>query len=450
MLEKIENSSGLMIALAGIIALSLVVSYFVFWQLLPLYVAIAYGCYIKTNKFSKYILVGLSISSLLIYIHYYILFMEPALWDYTCFYLYGYVAKSGLNFYSPESYHDILNHLSLPIKLNDGFIREVIDVGCVYPPPSIFLFYPLGYFSFMESFYLWKGIQFLFFLIAIIVIAKTFFKSVNTTNLMISVVFMSLAISSFLTVIYSSKIYILISLLVLAYSNSDNNKGGIFLSFAIFIKPFAAALFLWFVINKNFKSVASFLICSLALSFITFLVFGFEPFYEYFFNNPTLRLPESLFRESGNESTFAMFNRLFPANLYYAKMGYWIFNTICAIAFIILYATMKNKNMKRDISWVLIVVFTLFFYPAGGINYNLVNLISFLILLKHIQVNFSKVILLGLYYLAMWRMFYTNLFLISVVVFIIFDLENKIYTLFENKYRLRLRGLFAGTENTTV
>src|ERR1700689_3481662 len=67
----------------------------------------------------------------------------PPLWDLQVFWSYGRVAVSGGDFYQPAAYHQLFDATRYP----PDFVHEVFDVGSFYPPPSIWLFVPLGFFD---------------------------------------------------------------------------------------------------------------------------------------------------------------------------------------------------------------------------------------------------------------------------------------------------------------
>jgi hypothetical protein len=64
---------------------------------------------------------------------------HPPEWDFLGFWIGGRLAVQGLNFYEPENYEQVAQHLSL----SDEFAQEITEVGFWYPPPSMLLFVPL-------------------------------------------------------------------------------------------------------------------------------------------------------------------------------------------------------------------------------------------------------------------------------------------------------------------
>src|SRR3972149_3694087 len=129
-------------------------------------------------------------------------FKNPHDWDFLCFYLYGKVAASGLNFYIPSYYHDILNSLTLPFTLSSDFINGALVFQ--YFPPNIF-------------FFLLPGTQ---------------------------------------TAIYFEHYtFILMFPLLLAWKDRDLPRSGIWLSIGIFTKPLLIILLIYPLIRRQWKTI---------------------------------------------------------------------------------------------------------------------------------------------------------------------------------------------------
>ncbi|MEW6402214.1 MAG: hypothetical protein AB1649_10470 [Chloroflexota bacterium] len=79
----------------------------------------------------------------------------PPVWDFHCFWVYGRVASQGLNFYLPENLHAVGESLNT----DETFIREVLDVGPMYPPMTMFLFSPFGALEFRSAAIAWYLLQ---------------------------------------------------------------------------------------------------------------------------------------------------------------------------------------------------------------------------------------------------------------------------------------------------
>lgn len=396
-------------------------------NLIPLFVLIAYVSYHLSDRkdnignFSYTSLWFIFAASAIAFLAYSYKNYGPRDWDYTCFFLYGNVATKGMDFYNPADYHSILNNLDIPIELNSTFIREVIDVGCPYPPPTLFLFSILGFFSYEKGLIIWTIINYLFLLGSIFLIENIFFNKKGLKGFMVSTILV-LSFEATLTTVYFTQIlFILLFFLLLFYKNRDKPLGGIFLSIAIFLKPFAAILFLYLLIKKQKMGILFFLLGCLIICLMTATIFGINPFIQYLFNNPALREPDWLFTENINQSLLAELYRNIPEHQLIAKYTYFLLTGMLTLVVGgVIYKNASDKKMN-EILVVILLTFVLIIYPSGMSHYLVVHLLSLLILLKHIKRIDTSAILIFLFYVASYAgLFYVNIFLLLICLTIVY------------------------------
>src|SRR5689334_5229930 len=94
----------------------------------------------------------------------------PPLWDFTISWLNGTVAAHGLNFYEPASYERLADALPATADLS----RFVVSVGFHFPPPTIFLFLPLGFFDVHTAYVLWYGAMLAVVALDVVLLARLF------------------------------------------------------------------------------------------------------------------------------------------------------------------------------------------------------------------------------------------------------------------------------------
>lgn len=393
----------------------------------PAFILIAYISFHKfksegrVGNLSRVSIISLFIASLVAFIGYNYQYYGPRDWDFTCFFIYGNVAARGMNFYNPSDYYALMKTLSIPIELDSSFMSEVIDVGCPYPPPSLLLISILGFFDYDNALLVWTILNDLFLLGSIILVMNIFFKRKGFEGIMISTILV-LAFDSVLTTVYFSQIlFILLFFLLLFFKYRDKPLGGLFLAIAIFIKPFAAILFLYLIVKQQKTSILIFFISCLSICLITALVFGINPFLEYFLDNPTHREPEWFFTENTNKSLLAALYRKFPENKLLANIIYYISSVISLLTFGSIIYQNKNNQELYGIFFVIILSVTLIIYPSGQLYYLVVHIISILILLTFIRKMEISAILIYLFYLVSYEgLFYVNIFLLIISVIIIY------------------------------
>ncbi|MCZ2457999.1 MAG: DUF2029 domain-containing protein [Chitinophagales bacterium] len=235
---------------------------------------------------------------------------HPEIWDFTCFYLYGKVAVSGYNYYLPESLHAVFNSLHLPFSDYQGFVNEVVDVGFLYPPPTILYFAPLGLMPYGTALTVWTLFNVGVVLGCIYLLYDQVFKSDRIKGVMLAAIFLLLLSSSRSTVFYSQTNFILLLYLLLMHKYSEKRIAGVFLALAIFTKPYMAIFILYFIARKKWPALLYFIIASAILSGITAILFGIDPFISYITDNPAHRIIPLAFYETINQSLHAVLLRM--------------------------------------------------------------------------------------------------------------------------------------------
>lgn len=425
------------ISLVLFFALILVYGYYSIFNssFLSVLILIAYISYHKYNTIEVYrgiiqtSLKAVFVSSLIAFTAFSYNAYGPRDWDFTCFYLYGNVAAKGMNFYSPDDYYSILKSISIPIELNAGFYREVIDVGCPYPPPTLLLFSILGFFEYNVALIIWTILNSAFLLGSIVLVKNIFFTKKGIEGVMISVTLILTFHSTLTTVFYSQILFILLFFLLLFYKNKSNSISGIFLAIAIFLKPFSAILLLYLIITRQKKAVVIFIISCFTICLVTVLMFGFQPFVEYILNNPNKRAPDSLFTEFNNQSLLAELFRNLPDNKFAAKIIYYSISTFIVFLFGSIIYKFRKKSAFFDIYFVILLAVSLLLYPSGQYNYPLVHLVSALILLNYLKRLDTAALFIFLFYLVSYAgLLHLNIFLLLVSTVIIY--KNRLVLLY--------------------
>ena len=101
-----------------------------------------------------------------------ITYLEIPKWDFISFYLFSKVGLSKLNFYDPYIFMRFFKNLNLQPKVDNGFVPEIVNVGFWYPPPSMFIFLPLGIFNLKTSYIIWQSLIILFLITDILLLIR--------------------------------------------------------------------------------------------------------------------------------------------------------------------------------------------------------------------------------------------------------------------------------------
>src|ERR1044072_6424587 len=101
---------------------------------------------------------------------------NPKVFDFTAFFLWGKTAAQGYDFYLPQNLQLVFNSLQLPPADYKWFSEEIVNVGFLYPPPSILYFVPLGFLSHKAALLCWSVLNVLFAFGCIYLIYDLFFR----------------------------------------------------------------------------------------------------------------------------------------------------------------------------------------------------------------------------------------------------------------------------------
>jgi hypothetical protein len=395
----------------------------IFLSVLILIAYVSYHKYNSTDEHGKVIQASLKAvfaASILAFTAFTYKSYGPRDWDFTCFFLYGNVAANGMDFYNPADYYSILKTIHIPIELNAGFYREVIDVGCPYPPPTLLLFSILSFFTYDNALIIWTILNIVFLIGSIALVRNIFFSSRGIESVMISVALVLTFHSTLTTIFYSQILFILLFFLLLFYKYRSKPWSGGFLAIAIFLKPFTAILLLYLILARQKKAVLFFIISCLAICLVTGLMFGFQPFIEYIINNPNNRAPELLFTEFNNQSLLAELFRNLPGNKFAAKVLYYLISVFVVFFFGSILYQKRNNTDLYGVYFVVLLAIALLLYPSGQYNYPLVHLVSMLILLNYLKRLDNAALFIFLFYLVSYAgLFYLNLFLLLACVLLI-------------------------------
>jgi hypothetical protein len=306
-------------------------------------------------------------------------FNKPKEFDFLCFYLNGNVAANNLNFYEPKNYKTTIEKLSIPFKPSKAFTEEIVNVGFWYPPPTMFLFLPLGYLNFIEAHKLWILINILFLITDLLLLWKIFFKNFGLEGFLISSSLFMLMGSTRTSVGVEQTSFIYLFFLLLIWKDHNNYKSGIWLAIGIFIKPVLIFLYIYFLFNRNWKQIFMSILTCILIVLITISFFNLEIFISYFIKNPTSHLPIDIYTEWSNQSLFASVLRLTGNfnNSIYIVIPIYIF-IISSISFI----SFKIINKKPSIIFILVLISGLLLYPASLNHYSIILIIPILFLLK--------------------------------------------------------------------
>ncbi len=209
-------------------------------------------------------------------------------------------------------------------------------------------------------------------------------------------------------------ILLFIFLCLLFVQRGKEFVAGVFLAFAVLIKPTALIFVPYFLYRKNFRSVASTMLMSLVFLLLPSLVYGFSGNSNSLSGWMTIMSVSSprLLAVDLNQSIFAFFYRLLtpePSHVNILDLGYGavnaiIYTSIIGLLFLLLFLSKKSEaartsflRNRQSIEYSLLLIFMALFSPLGWVqNYSSAILAIMILVYYAFETRFSKIPPFGL------------------------------------------------------
>lgn len=359
-------------------------------------------------------------------------------WDFIAFYLYSLAGHSGSSFYDPEIFHKLFYRHSFDLITSEVFFDEVVKVGFVYPPPTMLLLYPLGWFDFYTAFYIWQSIIIGFYILNMYLLLKIFHKNTGfKTDRWVPGIIVVILILSFPgfadTLWFSQTNSILLFFILLQIYRLDRWDAGIYLTLSVLIKPLAAVFLLFYLINRKYKAVLASIGSGVVIIALTALFFGPDNFFNYFSSPPTDRIPDFVYSEPINKSLSAVLLRMHAEYLTFLSFSnIRLIALIIGLAFLMLTVLLSKKLFAKsqELSFLVFIPATLIIYPASLDHYSLFLVPLIVLIFKRFRGEFLWHEPLFLLFILLYAAAYFNLFFLNIVFLITLS-----YLAFENRMK---------------
>lgn len=397
-------------------------SVFIFLAILYIFVFYKEKSVDRANK----ILLGISLILVLQFLNViYKSYLNVNEWDFMAFYLFAHSGLSGSNFYDPELYHSLFHALNLDTLVSTSFVRDIVDVGFWYPPPTMLLFMPLAWFDLKTGFFLWQSIIILFLIADIVLVIKILKPSTKGKSntlylfslLILILIFPGLTKSLF----FSQTNTVLLFFLLLTIKNQNHWSAGVYLSIMVLIKPLAVILGLYFLFFRNWKAVISSAVTGILILLITASVFGVDIFYSYFSSLPTSRMSDCIFLEDINTSLNSVLLRFQATNVHSVSLTnirIVLYSVTILFTGVTLYLAHRAHKTSALLSFLLFVPLTLIIYPGTLSHYSILLLPVALFIFKEFQGYKNPFVPLSCFFVFYFSGVY-NLFYFNIVAFIL-------------------------------
>jgi Glycosyltransferase family 87 len=304
--------------------------------------------------------------------------LQPPGWDYQALWLYGHVADSGMNPYLPGPYHQLAG----PGPFVEDFGPEVLDVGAVYPPPTLLLFASIGWMPLRVAIVPWMIVQLAAFIACVVLLWQIFFPERSKEKLALVLALALLLPATHATFFHGQINFLAVLCVLLAWRLRDRAAGGAYLVGAAVVKLMYGALWLYPVLRRKWQGLVGLVVAGLVACLASLLAFGAGTFATYLHDNPVVhRMPAYYFSTFVNQSLLGAALRLAPyANS--PKFGppvhdplYLVASAIVGLVTAWLVIRQPRTDEGEHLSLVLLILMGMLIYPWTLSNYFVVLLI---------------------------------------------------------------------------
>lgn len=327
---------------------------------------------------------------------------HPPEWDFLIFWINGFMASRGLNFYDSG----LAMQVAAPFHPDSGFVDIQLGVPFMYPPPSIIWFLPLGLGDIHLMAMLWYAIQLACLCASVVLLARIFiesakdeddrhdfFRSASASNFAFVAALLLMIRATYWNVAHAQTVFLLLLFLSLAFRGRDGKWGGVWLGLAILVKPVAIFVMLYALAQRKWQLLVGSVITVLAATLATLVVFGRAVFASY----AAIRfaaLPRPFYTEMENQSLLAWILRITHAQTSF-PLTYWMIAGLCGAALLWRLSVVNKSN--ESAGFLLALTCGLLLYP-GSLRSYLVLLILPILALYRAKIWIPPALACGLMY----------------------------------------------------
>jgi hypothetical protein len=301
----------------------------------------------------------------------------PTEWDFLPFWVGASAAARHLNFYDPAVYQ----RMPLPLQPSREFVEEILRVGYAYPPTSMLLMLPIGWFSYSTAYALW-GIASLVALAAAILVLWRHVTAGGAMDLAVVTTLALAASWSRDTVLLGQTNFFALLALALALVARDRAASGVWLALAVVAKPTFVLAMPWFVFRRHWRGALAAALALAALGLVAVALFGAHTCEAYFRDRVLSRLPDFMYTQSVNASLLAAVLRVLhvhaPSELPIVLPIYVAIALLLGIA--TAWAAWRGAIAGAKWSFTAAWLFALLVYPSSLTHYSVALLPPMLVL----------------------------------------------------------------------
>lgn len=323
---------------------------------------------------------------------------DPPIWDVRSFWVWGRIAATTHGIYDPAQSISI----GATFPRDSTWLQQFLNVGFIYPPPTILLFAPLGLFATpQQASPWWYAFNLTCLVASVTVLWHAFFKRNGIVGLLVVAVLVAGFYPTTSTLFFGQPLPVLLLVLSLYLIVPSSIWRGILLGAAFIVKPLAIVFLLLPIVRRSWRELGA-AIATIAAGFASaIVVVGWSNILPYFTNGPSRRYPLYIWMDNGNESLFSAVLRIthqpVPVSLSQATL-------FLACAFVVSIVTcalcVRNSNADQRVLFSFLIAYALLVFPPSAGYYNDLLLIPILTLWN--RYGNSRPYAVGIYILALY------------------------------------------------
>ncbi len=298
-------------------------------------------------------------------------------WDFLGFWFNAHVAAARENIYNPL----YATELARSFAVTPVFRREIIDVGFWYPPGSIFIFLILALFANIHAAYaVWYAIQAAALILAIWLLARTFLREDGLAGVLAAAALTLALPAASSTVAAGQTNFLLLLGLALFWRAKERFTGGLWLGFAVLVKPLVAILVIPLLIRRWFAPVGG---TVLVVVLATIAAGGIVPgaLSAYLHANPSSKLPPWVYTEASNTSLLgAILRAAHPVAITGIPLPISFAVSSIVLLLISAWLCVRLRSDAADLAVSLWLVLGLLLYPVSQDFYAILLIVPLLVL----------------------------------------------------------------------
>jgi hypothetical protein len=184
--------------------------------------------------------------------------VDPPAFDVQAFYVVMRVGAEGGNFYDPREVHRIIDPLfqaTPPISSDSVFVREVLDTGYMYPPPTMLWMAPFGFLDLVPATVAWYALLGAALVGCIVLLRRVFFPAGGWLELGVVAALVLLLRATYTTFAFGQTSVLITLALVLTWRDRERPLAGLWVALGLLVKPIFAFFLAFLVLRRNWRAV---------------------------------------------------------------------------------------------------------------------------------------------------------------------------------------------------